>query len=635
MVTLSTSVVAAGTRAGKFVRRYASFAEMMAADDTLAQGEELTWDIHRYIVAASGASDHHLTRNDGTKLYVQRAEQGYNALAFGAVGDGETDVSAQLKLAYDVAGIEGNALYIPGQDSYYNVGTTGLVANDLVVNRKVLIRGEGNASHIRGAVTDGAILHRSEIPGGVLANSGGNGIMGMRDLRIENTAVSEAGTSWGILWRGGVGTFEISNCFINAESGIDANAFTLSIDNCRLEAKGINRTGIGIITEGARINACDITGFGEGVRHYGFNVSMSACRFEICGTGVRSGIGRNGSAELVDRSHYDGLTLEANDIGMDIHSFTGTMNGIAIQGSSNAPSGQSTHGVIIRDGRACLSSFRFVGQFSEAAMDVRGGGNTFVNITATNFFGDPDDRPEWSVSDATENIYINCNYEPGKTRGGAVRTLIPTAMTGGIAQINALSQPPQPRNVCCTLVPVTEGATSVAVLFPPDRTSVNSQINTVTAVSGGSLTDGTYYYLATVVTRTGESGQASSGEQSVTTSSPNSTARIAFFNAGASDYIRRIYRRSSDTGLYDGYFDHPAGSATFDDTGQAFSGYKQPAIAGVEPPSAQETDANYGVIVTPSWGTTAWVTNKATSGFTINFGTAAPANATVDWILMR
>ncbi len=48
-----------------------------------------------------------------------------------------------------------------------------------------------------------------------------------------------------------------------------------------------------------------------------------------------------------------------------------------------------------------------------------------------------------------------------------------------------------------------------------------------------------------------------------------------------------------------------------------------------------ERDGQYGVCVTPSWGTTTWVTAKTATGFTINLGTAAPANATVDYATFR
>lgn len=48
-----------------------------------------------------------------------------------------------------------------------------------------------------------------------------------------------------------------------------------------------------------------------------------------------------------------------------------------------------------------------------------------------------------------------------------------------------------------------------------------------------------------------------------------------------------------------------------------------------------EPDANYGVTVTPSWGTTVFVTGKTTTGFTVNFGTAAPSGASFDFITFR
>ena len=42
-------------------------------------------------------------------------------------------------------------------------------------------------------------------------------------------------------------------------------------------------------------------------------------------------------------------------------------------------------------------------------------------------------------------------------------------------------------------------------------------------------------------------------------------------------------------------------------------------------------DANFGVTVAPNWNTPYWITNKTASGFTVNFGVFAPANATIDW----
>jgi len=45
-------------------------------------------------------------------------------------------------------------------------------------------------------------------------------------------------------------------------------------------------------------------------------------------------------------------------------------------------------------------------------------------------------------------------------------------------------------------------------------------------------------------------------------------------------------------------------------------------------------NTNYAVYVTPQWNTSVWVTGKTTTGFTINFGTAAPTGGSyVDWMI--
>lgn len=46
-------------------------------------------------------------------------------------------------------------------------------------------------------------------------------------------------------------------------------------------------------------------------------------------------------------------------------------------------------------------------------------------------------------------------------------------------------------------------------------------------------------------------------------------------------------------------------------------------------------DANYAVFCTPNWNTSCFVTNKTTTGFTLNYGTAAPAAQLVDWLVAR
>jgi hypothetical protein len=52
-------------------------------------------------------------------------------------------------------------------------------------------------------------------------------------------------------------------------------------------------------------------------------------------------------------------------------------------------------------------------------------------------------------------------------------------------------------------------------------------------------------------------------------------------------------------------------------------------------PSITEPDNNYAIQVTPSWITQLAVTNKTTTTFSVQFGTPAPAGASIDWFLVR
>jgi hypothetical protein len=90
---------------------------------TLAEG-------FAYEVAASGASDQHVTTAGGVKLYVQPDGEAYNAKAFGAIGDGVADDTAKIQAAINAATIFPQVpLYVPQGDylitSTLTVGNTG------------------------------------------------------------------------------------------------------------------------------------------------------------------------------------------------------------------------------------------------------------------------------------------------------------------------------------------------------------------------------------------------------------------------------------------------------------------------------------------------------------------------------
>ena len=182
-------------------------------------------------------------------------------------------------------------------------------------------------------------------------------------------------------------------------------------------------------------------------------------------------------------------------------------------------------------------------------------------------------------------------------------------------------------------IPVPTAASTTTIAFTSQHGAGITAINSVRATTGGSLGPGTYYYLATAVTGRGET--AGTAEKRVVVSGRNNSVAITFFGMKEDGFKRRIYR-GRQPGIYDGYFETSLNSnATFTDIGGPFSGRRSPPTAGIDETSMIESDANYAVLVTPSWNTTQWVTGKATTGFTINFGTPAPAGGTVDWFIVR
>ena len=70
-----------------------------------------------YKVAASAATDQHVTTAGGVKLYVQAGASGYNVKAFGAVGNGVVNDTAAFQSAISAAAT-GSAIYVPGNADY-------------------------------------------------------------------------------------------------------------------------------------------------------------------------------------------------------------------------------------------------------------------------------------------------------------------------------------------------------------------------------------------------------------------------------------------------------------------------------------------------------------------------------------
>lgn len=203
-------------------------------------------------------------------------------------------------------------------------------------------------------------------------------------------------------------------------------------------------------------------------------------------------------------------------------------------------------------------------------------------------------------------------------------------------------------------------ATSVEVTFPSK--GVPAPSFSLTAGTAGSLTPSTtYYYVVANRDRYGGPGTPAA-QKSVTLNSNQNSVLVRIDNPADKTndwwfYGCTIWRGTSNGGPYSARYDilpeTPlpafATSGGFVDTGDTATwtavsnrswGYPTETAVSTgsftaADESGHEADADYDVFVSPSWATTVHVTSKSTSGFTINFGTAAPAGGKVSWLLVR
>jgi hypothetical protein len=440
----------------------------------------------------------------------------------------------------------------------------------------------------------------------------------------------------------------IENCFIRGrgKAGIwaDKNTFTLNVRGCILVGDCFaNPACIGIYSGSHTLIAgCDITVWGEGVRASGAGVDVKRCRIEVNRIGLHLGVFNDGTKFTLSSAKISGNTFEANDVGIKMVSCTAcVIDGVAMFGSANAPSGQSQVGVWTQQVLCCaFSAWSVYGTFSRAAIKIQGGSGislTADNIVAVNSFSR--DATAWDVMTGLGNAgsisFVNTNYtvRPDDTvvRGQSQRH----GMFQYLSQIDYMNSNAEGKNFRGKNVLVAPAASFKRIVFTNSHSAGMAAIKSTVATTtiGASLGAGTYYYVATCVTAHGESTAVA--EKIVMIDGTNNSTAMAFSANTADGFKRRVYRGTA-SGVYDGYWETTLNSnANFIDAGQPFDGHKSPPL-GADDTSMIEPDANYAVIVTPSWLTTCRVMDKATTGFTIEFGTPTPdAGQTVDWILVR
>lgn len=398
-----------------------------------------------------------------------------------------------------------------------------------------------------------------------------------------------------------------------------------------------------------------------GIYINGQTSNVFGARIEVCAIGIAAGYGRYNPAVAGHFESYPwqrglmhGISMEACWIGITLSSQNGcSINALGMQGSETA-SGRPYAG---RIGIECLSGARaftnvtFHGSFSHAEV-INNSQNALHSSVLTKtltagvnriFGGNSNEtlRAQFGFIDLP--LFPNA-LENGNKKVTAFSNLMMPGLTGlnirDVAQSGSFQGGPIfARNLGGVVTPAS-GVATAAVAF---EGSLGRPALTIQILDDGlgTLPSGTYYYAGSRLYKNGETGVNYGG---LNVSSHNEYKsidvtygqRVSISTPRNSRYKVRLYR-GIESSFFSGYWEFPVDSVDpfIDDGRLAFTSTGFPPNMGM-PGLRSEDDANYEIVATPSWATTVHVTKKTNTGFTLNFGSAAPDNnQTVSWLLFR
>lgn len=269
--------------------------DALLADTTLTYSTVAAGDIVRtrsegfaYQVAASGASDHHVTTAGGVKLYVLPSDAGYNVKAFGALGNGVADDTAEIQAAARAANgvsgsgaVPGGTIYIP--TGTYRVSKVGIRGTRVVgQNREAtIIKGIGS-----GAATDFMFDAQLDMDG-TTANTVGGGW-------CENMTIDANGSGRSLLrtYGGGVrpASLVLKNAIASGAVGLSmglpiwataTNIYAVNCDKGFFTFSGASDNGTSTTFTGCWADSCLTHGFHITQLYYS---SFINCVAQNCGT---------------------------------------------------------------------------------------------------------------------------------------------------------------------------------------------------------------------------------------------------------------------------------------------------------------------------------------------------------------
>lgn len=478
------------------------------------------------------------------------------------------------------------------------------------------------------------------------------------------------------------GVSKIERCWISsAGRGVAlGGCYETSVENCYFTgflAYGGRQTGwaasgwaegVGLYAHNhCAVRATTFAGCGVGLCAQGYGIEISGCRAEENVLGYRIGLGTyvNNDAGVPFmtnfgflRSSFHACSGEANRYGVSAKlGRASSMRDIEVQGSTNrtpGSRGQGGTGFDFSGGMresACVENISTFGGFEEGgAILLPGGHGSTFNCRNWTFAQSNATRPGLARSTymVTENpnrtrpeySLIRLPMSPtlqGSSNTGGSTTAFHDLQLRGLKGLNVAKANIQPNNLG-GIVTVANGATTAVVTFGGRVTRNDATTFTVVNDGASTLPAGTYYYGATYLAARGETGlDTLDSTPPYKTRVVGSGQKVTLSMSRGADYTTRVYRGTA-SGQFDGYWQAPYGSGAYtmhDDGAVPFDGVDLPPPNGSWIPSQAEADALYAIVATPSWNTSVWVTSKATSGFTLNFGSAAPVGASAQWLLFR
>lgn len=330
-----------------------------------------------------------------------------NAQAYGAVGDNSTDATEELQAAIDAARTIGGpaSIYLPS--GIYLISDT-LTLNDdgFPAGQGIRFIGAGTSNPDPGASRPQSVI-RGNFSGPLIKRDSatGEGGFSFEHLGFRNTHVTGEGISLTDIQ----GSSGVSNCWFQTNKGISLlnNTFNANIRNSTFQpgTAGQEVGSWGIYTNGHTvISGVDAAGFDHALRISGPGNTISGARIETSRTGIMLGQDENGDTSSCDRASVHGISMEANDTGINIHTGSSVhIAGVGIHGSANSPSVGSLVGIQTGETYSTtLIGINESGTHSDKFFKQMSGSHnmTLLSVWSTG---------DWTVSSSNDHIVIlNC-----------------------------------------------------------------------------------------------------------------------------------------------------------------------------------------------------------------------------------